>query len=66
VGELLVQVSQQGNEVVMAFSDDGAGLDLARIRAKGIENGLLAPDATPGDAQIAELIFTPASPPPAH
>ena len=33
-GELLVQVSQQGNEVVIQFSDDGAGLDLAKIRAK--------------------------------
>jgi hypothetical protein len=33
--------------------------------AKGISVGLLAPDATPGDAQIAELIFNPASPPPA-
>lgn len=59
VGELLVQVSQQGNEVVLEFSDDGAGLDLARIRAKGLENGLLAADATPNDAQIAQLIFTP-------
>jgi len=59
VGELLVQVSQQGNEVVLEFSDDGAGLDLARIRAKGIENGLLAADATPGEAQLAQLIFTP-------
>eukprot|EP01030_Chromulinospumella_sphaerica_P016061 gene16061-15870_t len=58
VGELLVQVSQQGNEVVLEFSDDGAGLDLARIRAKGIEQGLLAADATPSDAQIAQLIFT--------
>ncbi|MDB5936658.1 MAG: hybrid sensor histidine kinase/response regulator, partial [Massilia sp.] len=30
-GELLVQVSQQGNEVVIQFNDDGAGLDLAKI-----------------------------------
>ncbi|MDO8068437.1 Hpt domain-containing protein [Janthinobacterium sp. SUN206] len=58
-GELLVQVSQQGNEVVIAFSDDGAGLDLERIRAKAHGAGLLATDAPLTDAQAAELIFTP-------
>ncbi|PHV19016.1 hybrid sensor histidine kinase/response regulator [Janthinobacterium sp. BJB303] len=58
-GELLVQVSQQGNEVEIAFSDDGGGLDLERIRAKAHGAGLLAPDAQLSDAQAAELIFTP-------
>jgi chemosensory pili system protein ChpA (sensor histidine kinase/response regulator) len=57
-GELLVQVSQQGNEVVIEFSDDGAGLDLERIRAKALASGLLA-DQEAGDAQVANLIFEP-------
>ncbi|MFC5480178.1 Hpt domain-containing protein [Massilia suwonensis] len=58
-GELLVQVSQEGNEVVLQFSDDGAGLDLARIREKAVTLGLVAPDAELGDEQAAELIFAP-------
>ncbi|MGK5078063.1 Hpt domain-containing protein [Janthinobacterium sp. HLX7-2] len=58
-GELLVQVSQQGNEVAIAFSDDGAGLDLERIRTKALGAGLVAPDAQLSDAQAAELIFAP-------
>jgi chemosensory pili system protein ChpA (sensor histidine kinase/response regulator) len=58
-GELLVQVSQQGNEVAIAFSDDGAGLDLERIRTKAHGAGLVATDAPLSDAQAAELIFTP-------
>ncbi|NHZ80051.1 response regulator [Massilia sp. CCM 8695] len=58
-GELLIQVSQQGNEVVIQFNDDGAGLDLARIRTKARENGLLAPNATVTDAEAADLIFEP-------
>jgi len=57
-GELLVQVSQQGNEVVIEFSDDGAGLDLARIRAKAIDKGLVAADAELTDLEAADLIFT--------
>ncbi|MDQ1812556.1 Hpt domain-containing protein [Massilia sp. CCM 9210] len=58
-GELLIQVSQQGNEVVIQFNDDGAGLDLSRIRTKARENGLLAPHAVVTDAEAADLIFEP-------
>ncbi len=58
-GELLVQVSQQGNEVVLEFSDDGAGLDLERIRAKARSAGLLAEAQQISDAEAANLIFQP-------
>ncbi|HEY1042623.1 MAG TPA: Hpt domain-containing protein [Telluria sp.] len=58
-GELLVQVSQQGNEVVLQFSDDGAGLDLQRIRARALKNGLVAEGEQLNDAQAANLIFEP-------
>ncbi|XYJ11230.1 Hpt domain-containing protein [Telluria sp. B2] len=58
-GEVLVQVSQQGNEVVLQFSDDGAGLDLERIRAKARALGLVGPDAELSDKDAAELIFAP-------
>jgi chemosensory pili system protein ChpA (sensor histidine kinase/response regulator) len=58
-GELLVQVSQQGNEVVLQFSDDGAGLDVRRIRDKAVALGLAARDAELSDEQAAELIFAP-------
>ncbi|MBJ7310555.1 Hpt domain-containing protein [Rugamonas sp. CCM 8940] len=58
-GELLVQVSQQGNEVVIDFSDDGGGLDLQRIRAKALSVGLLAAGEEISDVQAANLIFEP-------
>ncbi|NML61051.1 response regulator [Massilia sp. RP-1-19] len=58
-GELLVQASQQGNEVVIQFSDDGAGLDLARIRAKARESGLLGAGIEVSDEEAADLIFEP-------
>jgi chemosensory pili system protein ChpA (sensor histidine kinase/response regulator) len=58
-GELLVQVSQQGNEVQIRFADDGAGLDLARIRAKAESNGLLGAGEQALDADITDLIFEP-------
>ncbi|RZA35138.1 MAG: response regulator [Lysobacteraceae bacterium] len=58
-GEVLVQVSQHGNEVAIVFSDDGAGLDLARIRGKARDLGLLRQDAEVSDLDAAELIFEP-------
>ena len=58
-GELLVQVAQQGNEVVIEFSDDGGGLDLERIRAKARKVGLLEENEQVSDAQAADLIFEP-------
>ncbi|WP_137174855.1 Hpt domain-containing protein [Massilia sp. HP4] len=58
-GELLVQVSQHGNEVVLVFGDDGAGLDLERIRAKALAAGLLAEADEVSDQDVAELIFEP-------
>ncbi|KGF80559.1 chemotaxis protein CheA [Massilia sp. JS1662] len=58
-GELLVQVSQQGNEVEIRFADDGAGLDLARIRAKAASLGLLADGEDVSDQDAAELVFEP-------
>ena len=58
-GELLVEVSQHGNEVELCFTDDGAGLDLARIRAKAHAQGLLADGEDASDKDAAELIFEP-------
>ena len=59
IGELLVQVSQHGNEVTIGFSDDGAGLDLERIRAKALAGGLLDEADEASDQQVTELIFEP-------
>ncbi len=58
-GSIIVALSQEGNEVGVEFRDDGAGLDLPRIRAKGVALGVIAADATPTDAELANLIFAP-------
>jgi len=36
-GELAIEVRQEGNEIIVVFSDDGAGLALDRIRSRGVE-----------------------------
>jgi chemosensory pili system protein ChpA (sensor histidine kinase/response regulator) len=57
VGSIVISVSQEGNEVGVDFRDDGAGLNLQRIRERGVRMGLLATDAPATDAELAALIF---------
>jgi len=57
IGELLIEIRQEGNEVVIQFSDDGQGLDVARIREKAQSHGLLGDDMS--ESEVAELIFHP-------
>jgi chemosensory pili system protein ChpA (sensor histidine kinase/response regulator) len=59
VGELLVEIRQEGNEVVIQFSDDGQGLNLASIRSKAKATGLLTDDSNLSDAEVTDLIFHP-------
>ncbi len=59
IGEVVVSVRQDGNEVVLSFKDDGGGLNLARIRAKAIERGLMSENDELSDSRLAEMIFMP-------
>lgn len=58
-GELRIEIRQEGNEVVIHFSDDGQGLNLESIRNKALTNGLLQKDEQVSDAEITDLIFNP-------
>ena len=56
-GELRVEIRQEGNEVVLLFSDDGCGLDLQRIRSKAEATGLLTSDRDATEGELTDLIF---------
>ncbi len=58
IGEIRLALHQESNEVVFEFSDDGAGLDIARIRQKAIEKGVLQADEEISDDQVMQLVFT--------
>ncbi|MEI7464188.1 MAG: Hpt domain-containing protein [Burkholderiales bacterium] len=58
-GAIVISITQEGNEVGVEVRDDGAGLDLSRIRDKALANGLIGADAPISDDQLANLIFTP-------
>ena len=59
IGQITLSLAQEGNEIVVAIADDGAGLDFERIRRHGVEQGLIAPDAEADVATLTQLILQP-------
>jgi len=57
-GTITLAASHQGGHIVIEVSDDGRGLDRAKILAKAHERGLAVPD-NPTDSQVWDLIFQP-------
>ena len=58
-GSLRISLVQQANDIVVQVSDDGRGLDLARLRTSAVAAGLLSADAALSEAELAALIFEP-------
>jgi len=59
VATLTLRAEQRGDRVWITVSDDGRGLDAAKIRAKAVARGLLAAEASPSEQEIYQFIFLP-------
>ena len=61
IGRIELSASQQGGYIVIEIADDGRGLDVEKVRAKALENGLttLAELDRMSDAEIVQFIFKP-------
>jgi chemosensory pili system protein ChpA (sensor histidine kinase/response regulator) len=58
-GNIAIQLHHEGNDVSVSFQDDGAGLNLPRIREKALQQGLITPEQQLTDGEAANLIFLP-------
>jgi chemosensory pili system protein ChpA (sensor histidine kinase/response regulator) len=56
-GRIQVALRQESNEIVLTVGDDGAGIDVERLRGKAVERGLLAAQDRPDPAVLTQLIF---------
>jgi len=56
-GRIAINLRQEGNEIALVVSDDGAGLDLDKLRRKAIEKGVLTRDLQASEAELMQLIF---------
>ncbi len=54
---ITIDIRHDGSEVVIRFSDDGAGIDIAAIRDKAMEQGLIRPGVKLVDSDLIQFIL---------
>jgi two-component system, chemotaxis family, sensor kinase CheA len=61
IGRLILRAFHEGGQVNIEISDDGAGLNLDRIRKKAVERGVITSDQASkmSEREIFNLIFLP-------
>ena len=58
-GTVLLKASNEGNQIVIEIKDDGAGIDVKKIRKKAIDKGLIHPDKVITEQDAFNLIMQP-------
>ena len=61
IGRINLTAYQSGNNVIIEVTDDGAGLNIEKVKAKAIENGIVTREAANSMSQqeAIELLFRP-------
>ncbi|MBC8997636.1 Hpt domain-containing protein [Pseudomonas sp. N40(2020)] len=58
-GQISLELSREGGDIVFDIRDDGAGVPLEAVRNKAVKRGLLAPDAEISDRDVLQFILQP-------
>lgn len=56
-GLIALSLRRDGGDIVLELRDDGAGIDIERVRNKAIERGLMTADAKLTDHEILQFIL---------
>ena len=58
-GMVRLNASHQGNQIVIEITDDGRGIDRAKVTSKALERGLITPEEAVrlSDSEVLNLIF---------
>jgi len=59
VGSIVLNISRQGTDVIVSFSDDGKGIDAEKIREKAMSLDLIKADQVIDQEEILQFIFHP-------
>ncbi len=61
MGRIMMKVFHQGNQTVIAVSDDGAGIDTEKVKAKALRKQLITPEQANlmSNIDIYDLLFHP-------
>lgn len=58
-GTVLLKASNEGNMIVIEIKDDGAGIDVDKVKRKAVEKGLIHPEKVITDQEAYQLIMQP-------
>lgn len=58
-GTLLLKASNEGNQIIIDIADDGAGINVEKVKQKAIAKGLIHPNKIITDQEAYQLIFMP-------
>ena len=58
-GTIWLRAFHQGGHVMVEVQDDGKGMDVQRIRQKGLDRGLIEESEELSDQQLLQLVFRP-------
>lgn len=60
-GNIYLRAYQDGNNVVIEVEDDGAGIDIEKVRKRSIEKGVVSEEvaARLSDKEVVDLLFKP-------
>ena len=58
-GTILLKASNEGNQIVIEIKDDGAGIDVEKVRKKAVDRGLIHPNKAVTEQDAFNLIMQP-------
>lgn len=58
-GKIMLNFTQRGNHIALSLEDDGAGMELEKIRARGLERGLIHAGAELSEDALLRLVLQP-------
>lgn len=58
-GTVRLDASHEAGQVIITIQDDGNGVSLDKVRARGLEAGLITPEQHPTQRELYALLFTP-------
>lgn len=58
-GRIELNITRQGTDIVISFSDDGQGIDVREVQRKAIQSQLIAADQQIEQDEILQFIFHP-------
>lgn len=56
-GKIVIALAREGSEIVIRFSDDGAGIDVDAVRKKAVARGVMTENAVLSDKEVLSFII---------